>query len=248
MTHLKKHVQFSVFILIVLFLQACAVNDEQQKQWIDTGQSFLNSLSKRPLSEKDIAAGLKEALSVGADRVVARVGRKNGYLKDKAISIALPENLQKVDKTLSPIGLGRYTKELEVKMNRAAEIAAPKAKKLFISAIKNMRWQDVKAIYNGKNDAATQYFKKKMTPSLKQMMRLVIDKALAEVDLVKSYNHVLKQYYSIPFVPKVKSDLSGYVMNKGINGMFYYLAKEEAAIRKDPAKRTTELLRRVFTK
>jgi len=248
MTHLKKHVQFSVFILIVLFLQACAVNDEQQKQWIDTGQSFLNSLSKRPLSEKDIAAGLKEALSVGADRVVARVGRKNGYLKDKAISIALPENLQKVDKTLSPIGLGRYTKELEVKMNRAAEIAAPKAKKLFISAIKNMRWQDVKAIYNGKNDAATQYFKKKMTPSLKQMMRPVIDKALAEVDLVKSYNHVLKQYYSIPFVPKVKSDLSGYVMNKGINGMFYYLAKEEAAIRKDPAKRTTELLRRVFTK
>ena len=111
-----------------------------------------------------------------------------------------------------------------------------------------MRWQDVKAIYNGKNDAATQYFKKKMTPSLKRMMKPLITQTLAETGFYQAYKHVLKQYHSIPFVPKVKDDLTGYVMAKGINGMFYYLAKEETAIRKDPVKQTTALLKKVFGK
>lgn len=248
MKNLKNSYQVIILVLFTLSLNACAISDKQQKQWLNSGSALLNGLNKKSLTEQDIAAGLKEALSIGAERVVSQVGKRNGYLKDKAIHIALPKDLQKVHKTLNKLGLGRYTKELEVKMNRAAEIAAPKAKKIFISAIKDMRWQDVKTIYNGKNNAATQYFKKKMTPTLKRMMKPVIDQTLAEVGLVKSYKHAMKQYHSIPFVPKVNSDLTGYVMNKGINGMFYYLAKEEAAIRKDPAKRTTELLRRVFAK
>jgi len=240
---------YTLFIILLSFtLTGCVISEQQQKQWMDTGSSLLNGLNKKSLTENDIAAGLKEALSIGAERVVTQVGRKNGYLNDNIIHIALPKDLQKVHETLNKLGLGRYTKELEVKMNRAAEIAAPKAKKLFISAIKEMRWQDAKAIYDGKNDAATQYFKNKMTPTLKRMMKPVIDQTLAEVGLVKSYKHAMKQYHSIPFVPKVNSDLTGYVMDKGINGMFYYLAKEENAIRKDPAKRTTELLRRVFSR
>jgi len=246
MKKLKIHYLFIIFLSIAL--NACAISDKQQKQWMDSGSALLKGLDKKSLTEQDIAAGLKEALSIGAERVVSQVGKRNGYLKDKAIHIALPKELQKVHKTLSKLGLGRYTKELEVKMNRAAELAAPKAKKLFISAIKDMHWKDVKTIYNGKPDAATKYFKRKMTPALKRMMKPVIDQSLAEVGLVKSYKHAMKQYHSIPFVPKVDSDLTGYVLNKGINGMFYYLAKEEAAIRKDPAKRTTELLRRVFSK
>ncbi|MCK4865852.1 MAG: DUF4197 domain-containing protein [Gammaproteobacteria bacterium] len=248
MKNLKKSYQVIILVLFTFSLNACAISDKQQKQWLDSGSALLNGLNKKSLTEQDIAAGLKEALSIGAERVVSQVGRKNGYLKDKAIHIALPKDLQKVHKTLNKVGLGRYTKELEVKMNRAAEIAAPKAKRLFISAIKNMRWQDVKAIYNGKPDAATQYFKRKMTPALKRMMKPVIEQSLAKVDLVKSYKHALKQYHSIPFVPKVNSDLTGYVLNKGIHGIFYYLAKEEAAIRKDPVKRTTALLKRVFGK
>lgn len=249
MKRLTHSSQFIVLALFLFSLNACAVNDNHQaSKWLEQGQSFLNGLNKKSLTEKDIAAGLKEALSVGAKRVVSRVGKKNGYLNDKVIHIALPARLQKVHNTLNKVGLGKYTKELEVKMNRAAEIAAPKAKKIFFSAIKNMRWQDVQRIYKGKNDAATQYFKKKMTPSLKQMMRPVITQTLAEAGVVQAYKHAVKQYHSIPFVPRVKEDVAGYVMNKAIYGMFYYLAKEEAAIRKDPAKRTTELLRRVFSK
>lgn len=245
---LQFNMAYKYFILIFfsLFFQACAINDKQQGNLFDSGQSFLNSFNKKSLTDKDIAAGLKEALSVGAERVVTRVGTKDGYLKDKFIHIALPEQLQEIHKSLNKLGLGRYTKELEIKMNRSAEVAAPKAKTLFFSAIKDMHWQDVKAIYKGKNDAATQYFKRKMTPTLKKMMRPVVSKVLSDVGAVKAYKDVAKQYNSIPFVEKINYDIEGYVINKAISGMFYYLEKEEAAIRKDPVKRTTALLKRVF--
>ena len=236
-----------VFFLLALFLQSCAINDKHQlSQVLESSRAALNDLSKKSLTEQDIAAGLKEALKVGAERVVSKVGKRNGYLNDKAIHVALPENLQKVHHTLKQVGLGRYTNELEVKMNRAAEVAATKAKKLFWIAIQDMHWQDAQAIYNGEPDAATQYFKKKMTSSLKRMMKPVIDQSLSSVGVIKEYKKVVKKYHEIPFVPRVKEDLSGYVMDKGIYGLFYYLEKEEAAIRNDPAKRTTVLLKRVF--
>jgi hypothetical protein len=241
----QKLFQIVFFTLSVLVLSSCAIND---KQLINSGQALLNQLDHKKLTENDIAAGLKEALIIGSERVVSQLSKQNGYLNDKAIHIELPENLQKVHKTLEQLNLGHYTRELETKMNHAAEIAAPKAKEIFYRAIKEMRWQDVKTIYNGNNDAATQYFIQKMTPSLKRMMKPLIDQTLAQVGVVKAYARVVKQYHAIPFVPQVKSDLTEYVMTKGIDGLFYYLAKEEAAIRNDPAKRPTALLKRVFAK
>ena len=243
----KKTVFQLCFILIsVSILQSCAITDKQKKQWTQSAQALLNQ--DKPLTQNEIAKGLKQALEVGAERVVARVGKTDGYLKDKAIHIVLPKNFQKVHRTLKKVGLEKYTVELEVKINRAAEAAAPKAKALFWKAIKEMRWQDVTAIYNGNEDSATQYFKKKMLPSLNKMFKPVIHQTLTDVGVVKVYNKVLHKYHSIPFVPRVKDDLTGYVIQKSIDGLFFYLAREEAAIRKDPAKRTTALLKRLFDK
>jgi len=236
-----------ILILVVSLLSSCAINDKQQlNKFLESGKNAFNDLSKKPLTEKDIAAGLKEALRVGTERVVSRVGKNNGYLNDKMIHIALPKNLQKVHNTLEKVGLGKYTSELEVKMNHAAEVAATKAKQLFWNAIQDMSWQDVKAIYNGKPNAATVYFRTKMNPALRKMMRPVITNALADVGAVIAYKKAVTKYHQIPFVPRVKDDLTGYVMDKGIHGMFYYLEKEEAAIRQDPVKRTTALLKKVF--
>ncbi|MDZ7804856.1 DUF4197 domain-containing protein [Thiohalophilus sp.] len=200
----------------------------------------------RPLTEQEIAAGLKEALKVGTERVVDQVGQQGGYYQDRAIHIPLPAKLQPVQETLMKVGLGHYLAELEQRMNRAAEVAAPKAKALFIDAIRQMSWQDVKQIYNGPNDAATRYFQNRMTPQLKRMMRPVIDDTLSQVGVVQTYDKVMDRYRAIPLAPELNFDLSSYVMQHGIDGMFYYLAKEEAAIRQDPAKRTTEILQRVF--
>ena len=136
--------------------------------------------------------------------------------------------------------------DLELRLNRAAEKATPKAKKLFHQAITEITLDDAKSIYKGPDDAATRYFKSKMSKPLAKAMHPIVDKSLSEVGAVRSYDKLIGKYRSIPFVPDVKTDLTNHVIKKGMKGIFHYLAREEAAIRRDPAKRTTELLKHVF--
>ena len=198
------------------------------------------------LTDGEIAAGLREALKVGSRRVVAQVGRLDGFNADPKIHIPLPGVLKDVQDTLAPFGLSRFTDDLELKLNRGAEAAAPEAKALFFDAIKQMTLDDVRGIYEGPDDAATQYFKGKMKKPLAQRMRPIVDNSLSEVGAVRAYDDMMASYKSIPLVPDVKADLTSYVVRKGLDGIFYYVAREEAAIRNDPAARTTALLKKVF--
>ena len=216
--------------------------------WMDDGKKLLKGLEekKKGLSAEEIARGLKEALKVGTGRVTKRLGQVDGFNLDPKIHIPLPENLKKVRKVLKKVGKKKLADDLELRLNRAAEKAAVEAKGLFVAAIKKMTLKDAKKIFEGADDAATTYFKKKMTAPLRDAMTPVIDKALSEAGAIKSYEKLMGKYRKIPFVPDVKGDLTKYVTGKGIDGVFYYLAEEEAKIRKNPVKRTTELLRRVF--
>lgn len=236
MSEIKKLSITSFLLLIMLSLSGCA---ELEKLRTKINQH-------NGPSQSDIAAGLKEALRVGSETVVTNLGQRDGFNKDKVAHIVLPRNLNKVRNTLKKIGYSKQLDDLELRLNRAAEKATPKAKALFINAIKQLSWQDVKQIYNGPDDAATRYFQGKMTPPLKQEMKPIINQALAQTGVIKSYENVMAKYRSLPFVPDVRADLSEYTMDKTLNAIFFYLAKEEAAIRKEPAKRTTELLKRVF--
>ena len=191
---------------------------------------------------------MKEALKVGSQNVVKQLGAVDGFNKDPDIHIPLPQSLDKVKTMLSKVGMSSMFENLELKLNRAAETATPKAKQLFIDAISQMTFDDVKKIYDGPDDAATQYFKDKMSPDLAEEMKPVVEDSLSQVGAVRAYDNMMKEYKSIPFVPDVKADLTNHVIEKGMDGIFYYMAKEEAAIRKDPVKRTTELLKKVFNK
>ena len=198
------------------------------------------------LNTEEIGSGLKEALKVGTGRVVGQLGKPDGFNADPDIHIPLPGSLLTARNMLQQVGMGGMLNDLELRLNRAAEAATPKAKALFMQAINDMSLEDVEAIYNGPEDAATRYFEKKMSPALAIEMRPVVEQSLADVGAVQSYEQVMGQYRALPYAPDIKTDLSGYVVNKGMAGIFHYLALEEAAIRKDPAKRTTDLLRRVF--
>jgi len=200
------------------------------------------------LSADEIGAGLKEALKVGSGNVVTRLGATDGFNKDSSIHIPLPAGMDKVKSVLSKVGKSSLLDDLELKLNRAAEIATPKAKQLFWNAIAAMTLEDAKGILNGPDDSATQYFKGKMTPELAREMRPVIEESLSGVGAVKVYDDAMKEYKAIPFVPDAKANLTDHVVEKGMDGIFYYMAKEEAAIRQDPAKRTTDLLKKVFNK
>jgi len=198
------------------------------------------------LSTGEIAKGLKEALRVGSGRVIKQVGRRDGYNADPKIHLPLPDSLQTVQSALKSVGMSGMLDDLEMKLNRAAEVAAPKAKRLFVDAIAAMTLDDAKRIYNGPKDSATRYFKGKMTKPLAREMAPVVNRSLSEVGAIKSYDNVMGQYKQLPFVPDAKANLTDYVVTKGMDGIFYYLAKEEAAIRQNPAKRTTALLKKVF--
>jgi len=225
------------------------------KSWFNMGQGVLDSLlggdkelsaEKSILSSADMVDGLKEALKVGIETVVSQLGAADGFNADQAIHISLPSQLQKVKGWLDKVGMGDMMDDLETRLNRAAEQATPKAKALFWDAIKEMSFEDAKRIYNGPDDAATQYLREKMNVPLTNALRPIIDKSLSEVGAVKAYGSAMGRYQDIPFVPDVKADLTDHTLAKGMDGIFYYLAQEEAAIRKDPVKRTTELLRKVF--
>ena len=207
-----------------------------------------DSFSKpdQDISTEQAGSGLKEALRVGTDTVVGNLGQAGGFDLDPQIHIPLPSQLDKARKILGRIGMDSMLVDLETRLNEAAEIATPKAKQLFMDAINDMTLDDVMAIYKGPDDAATQYFRSKMSAPLALEMKPVVDSSLEDVGALELYDGVMQQYEEVPFAPKVNLDMSDYVVEKGMDGIFYYLAKEEAAIRNNPAKRTTDLLKSVF--
>ncbi len=220
--------------------------------WFKTGKDLLQSTTaeKSPslssLSDTEIGAGLKDALKVGTERVVSQLGQADGFNSDPKIHIPLPESFSKVRSVLGSIGQTAMLDDLELKLNRAAEAATPQAKQLFWDSIQQMSVDDVQAIYSGPEDAATKYFRGKMAQPLSDAMKPIVSESMAQVGAVQAYDSVMGQYSSIPFVPDVKGDLTSHVLEKGMDGIFYYLAQEEAAIRQNPVKRTTEILQKVF--
>lgn len=202
--------------------------------------------SDAPLSNFEIGQGLREALTVGAERVVGQLGAQDGFNLDPEIHIPLPETLRKVQETLSAVGMASLVDDLELRLNRAAEYATPRAKALFFEAIEAMTLDDVRNILGGPDDAATSYFQGQMQGPLSDEMRPLVDQALNEAGAIRAYDNVMGEYDDIPFMPDVKADLTQHVLELGIAGIFKYIAIEEAAIRNNPVERTTDILRRVF--
>lgn len=198
------------------------------------------------LGTDQIIAGLKEALRVGAERVVGQVGAADGFNADPAIHIPLPEQLAKVQGLMRKFGLSAMADDVELKLNRAAEEAAPKTKELIWKAVNAMTVDDAKKIYNGPTDAATQYFKRVATPDLKATVEPVIDNALKQVGAITAYDTLMSNYKDLPLVPDVKADLQAHATQLTLDGIFHYLAEEEASIRANPAARTTDILKQVF--
>jgi hypothetical protein len=217
--------------------------------WLGRGKSILQGLTgggASGLSEGEVGSGLKEALRVGTARVVDQLGAADGFNADPVAHIPLPESLSKVQSALDTVGMSSLLDDLELKMNRAAEAATPKAKEIFWSSIQQLTLDDAMGIYNGPEDAATQYFKGKTSGQLRDAFRPIIESALAETGAVAAFDKTMSSYQNIPFVPDVKANLTEHVLDGGLAGIFHYLAGEEASIRQDPAARTTDLLKKVF--
>jgi len=235
--------------VIALPVAEAGLLDKLQKTITDTTSSSSGSSGSSAISNlnvEEITEGLQEALRVGTETVVGQIGSADGYNGDPAIHIPLPEKMQQAQAFLKKFGLSDMADEVEERLNRGAEAAAPKTKEIIWTAISEMKMEDAQAIYDGPDDAATQYFRGTSTVELKETVRPIIEQSLQDVGAIQAYDSLVAQYSNYPLVPDIKSDLTDHATDAALEGLFHYLAVEEAAIRNDPVKRTTEILTNVF--
>lgn len=197
------------------------------------------------LSNADIASGLKEALSIGAKNAAGRLSVTDGFFKNAVIKILLPKEAQQVEKTLRSIGMGSVVDKAILSMNRAAEDAAKQAAPIFVNAITSITIQDGLNILRGGNNAATNYLKGRTTAALTTAFTPVIQKSLNKVGAPDIWKTVFSTYNRVA-VNKVNPDLTGYVTERALNGLFVTIADEETKIRTNPASQVTSLLQKVF--
>jgi hypothetical protein len=214
----------------------------------ESTQQILKTLQQDPngqLSTTEIASGLKEALTVGAQNSSSQLSAVDGFFKNAAIKILLPPEAQKVEKTLNDLGLGSVVDKAILSINRAAEDASKSAAPIFIDAIKKMTIQDAIGILRGGDFAATNYLKSKTTNSLIAAFKPVIEQSLNKVSATKYWGEVFNTYNRFA-TNKINPDLSAFVTGKAIDGIFYQVGLEEQKIRKDPVARVSDLLKKVF--
>ena len=236
-------------IFCIALLTATSVFAEPQwlKKLGDMAGSQMDAAKNVSLSDTKIGAGLKEALKVGIDNAIKLTGKTDGYFANELIKITMPQKLQMMEKPLRTLGFTKQIDEFILSMNRAAEKAAPSARDIFIDAIFKVNLADVQGLYKGGPNAATEFLKNKTYNKLKSQFAPIVTKALAEYNVTKKYQDIIGRYQQIPFAQKYPApSIEDYVVTKSLDGLFVVLGQEEAKIRKDPAARTTDLLKEIF--
>jgi hypothetical protein len=200
------------------------------------------------LDEATVIAGLRDALRVGTDRTVASTSRLDGFLANELIRIHTPDSLSTMTRTLRTVGFSRQVDELEIAMNRAAEQAAGEAASVFWTGIQGMSVRDAWGILDGGDTAATDYFRRTTSDELRRRFAPIVEQKMAAVGLVQLYDDLVARYRAIPLTSlgQAPPDLRAHVTDGALSGLFTVLGQEEAKIRREPAARSTELLKKVF--
>ena len=221
---------------------------ESAEDVVKEAENVLNGITgkTKPLTNDEVISGLKEALTVGTNHSTANASQAGGFLNNSKIKIPWPEDAVKIKNTVDNLGLSAQTDKVVETLNRAAEEAAKDAAPIFVNAIKGMSIGDGFAILKGEDNAATNYLQDKTTTQLKDKFSPIVKKAIDKVELTKYWNPVISTYNKVPGVQKMNPDLNNYVTIKAIEGLFKLIEEEELKIRKDPAARVTDILKRVF--
>jgi hypothetical protein len=247
---MKKVLLFTILVSGLISVQAQGLKGLIKKVSKDSSVnkviSQVPSSSSKGLTNADIISGLKEALSVGTNNGTSKLSMVDGFFKDAALKILMPVEAQKVEKKLRDIGMGKQVDNAILSMNRAAEDAAKSAAPIFLNAIKGITIQDGLGILKGGDFAATNYLKEKTVAQLTEAFRPVIEQSLQKVNATKYWNTVFSTYNTFS-KEKVNTDLSAYVTEKAMTGIFLQVGLEEQKIRKDPLARTTDILKKVFS-
>ena len=202
------------------------------------------------LTAAEVSLGLKAALDNGVGNALSNVGVLNGFLGNDTVRIPLPKVLQDVQSYLAPLGADSLLVDLQTQLNRGAEKAAPVAKDIFLGAVKGLTITDAFDILRGADTAATEYLRGRTSTQLSQLFAPIMENALNQTGALRLVDDVTSQLRSVPFAPNLgadaRNDLINHGVDYGLKGVFHFIGEEEKAIRANPAKRTSEILRRVF--
>jgi hypothetical protein len=232
--------------ILLLTLAFSITSYAQVQQTLNKLPQLSSKISGLGIGGVDIASGLKEALDKGISKQVTKLTATDGFYKNEAVKILMPDELQKVDATLRKIGLSSLADEGIKVLNRAAEDAVKEATPIFVSAVKNMSINDAKTILLGNESAATTYLQSSTTTSLYSKFNPVIKESFSKVGADAIWSNIIAKYNNIPFVKKVNPDLTDYTTNQALAGVFKMIAVEEKTIRSDISSRTSPLLKKVF--
>ncbi|GCD77705.1 hypothetical protein JCM31826_11870 [Thermaurantimonas aggregans] len=232
-----KIIKLFLLLPVLLLLNGCDVL---------TQVGGLPGINPLPPSEAEVTSGLKSALEVGITNAVKQTSENGGFLNNSLIRIPFPPEAARMERTLRDIGLGAQVDQFVRTMNAAAEEASKKATPIFVNAIRQMSFTDVMNIWRGDSTAATQYLKRTTSDQLRQAFTPVIKEAIEKVELTALWNPLASAYNSIPFVTPVNPNLENFITDRALEGLFAMVAREEAAIRRDPAARVNDILKRVF--
>ena len=225
-----------IAVIAVLFLCGCAEL-----------QSVVNNLPNQVgVDNTTIASGLRQALDFGIDKQVTKLTQEDGYYGNPLVKILLPEELQKVDNTLRSVGLGSLADEGLKVLNRAAEDAVSTATPIFVDAVKQITFNDAKNILLGSDNSATQYLENKTNAALYAKFNPIIEQSFNKVGADKIWSNLITKYNALPLTNDVNPDLTDYVTNQALKGVYTMIAVEEKDIRTNTAARTTTLLQKVF--
>lgn len=197
-------------------------------------------------NEKTSASGIREALAIGTENAVRSLSRVDGYLGNQAVRIALPPNIRKLADVARKAGLQQPVDDFVLRMNRAAEAAAPLAARHFGDAIRTMSLEDARGILLGGDTAATDFFRRKTRERLYAEFKPIVSQKVGEAGATRAYKDLIARFESMPMIGLQPLDLDDYVSNKALDGLYHMVAQEEKKIRSNPLARTTDLLRAVF--
>jgi Protein of unknown function (DUF4197) len=246
---MKKVITLVILCSAVLFVHAQTDTAKPKKSFLQKANEALGGVKSGSgagsLTNDEIVAGLKEALSQGATKSADKLSLADGFFKDAAIKILMPQEIKNVETKLRSLGMGKLVDNAILSMNRAAEDASKKAAPIFIDAVKKMTVTDALNILRGADTAATGYLRKTTSATLSSAFKPVIDSSLQKVNATKYWKDVFTTYNKFSLKP-VNTDLNEYVTGKALDGLFYYVASEEKNIRANPAARVNDILKKVF--
>ncbi len=236
-----KNILSMVCLLAITFTAPAQVNLGKlikKKTGLDTGSSGL--------TEDEVVRGLKEALATGSRNASGQASRTDGYFRNPSIKIPFPPEAEKMESTVRGLGMDEQADRFILALNRAAEDAASEAAQVFVTAITQMTVTDAMGILKGEDDAATRYLERTTSDTLYGKFKPIVQSSMEKVEVTRHWNPVASSYNKVPFVKPVNPDLEDYVTRKAMAGLFTLVAAEESKIRKDPAARVTDLLKKVF--